>query len=125
MRADGLCRSGGGGANLWLLRDRPSDGAAVAAVRIYEGLGGMGDWPCVVFNAIEGGNGWLCGAMNACRSARVSLSDWLALWARIRGFETPRLLRDRPTDGAARAEKLNEGVGGACAWYGWSAFLRG
>ena len=27
----------------------------------------------------------------------VSLSDWLALWARIRG--DPRLLRDRPADG--------------------------
>ena len=27
---------------------------------------------------------------------RVSLSDWLAFLARIRGFENPRLLRDRP-----------------------------
>ena len=33
--------------------------------------------------------------------ARVSLSDWLALRARVRGFKNPRLLRDRPTDGAA------------------------
>ena len=47
--------------------------------------------------------------MNARRPARVSLSDWLALWARIRGFETPRLLRDRPTDGAARAAKIYAG----------------
>ncbi len=31
----------------------------------------------------------------------VSLSDWLAFQARIRGFENPRLLRDRPSDGAA------------------------
>ncbi len=37
-----------------------------------------------------------------CRAVtRVSLSDWLALQARIRGFENPRLLRDRPSDGAA------------------------
>ncbi len=34
---------------------------------------------------------------------RVSLSDWLAFQAGIRGFENPRLLRDRPTDGAAMA----------------------
>ena len=33
--------------------------------------------------------------------ARVSLSDCLAFQARIRGFENPRLLRDRPSDGAA------------------------
>ena len=32
---------------------------------------------------------------------RVSLSDWLAFQARIRGSKDPRLLRDRPTDGAA------------------------
>ena len=32
---------------------------------------------------------------------RVSLSDWLALQARIRGSKDPRLLRDRPSDGAA------------------------
>ena len=41
--------------------------------------------------------------------SRVSLSDWLALQARIRGFETPRLLRDRPTDGAA---SVSENLGG-------------
>ena len=37
---------------------------------------------------------------------RVSLADWLALQARIRGFENPRLLRDRPSDGAALAAKI-------------------
>ena len=37
------------------------------------------------------------------RVTRVSLSDWLALQARIRGSNDPRLLRDRPTDGAASA----------------------
>ena len=30
---------------------------------------------------------------------RVSLSDCLAFQARIRGGETPRLFKDRPTDG--------------------------
>ena len=40
---------------------------------------------------------------------RVNLSDWLAFQARIRGFKDPRLLRDRPTDGAAMAAKI-------CAW---------
>ncbi len=37
---------------------------------------------------------------------RVSLSDWLALQARIRGFKNPRLLRDRPSDGAALRQNL-------------------
>ena len=32
---------------------------------------------------------------------RVSLSDCLPYRAGIRGFENPRLLRDRPSDGAA------------------------
>ena len=39
---------------------------------------------------------------------RVSLSDWLAFQARIRGSKAPRLLRDRPTDGAARVRRLCE-----------------
>ena len=39
------------------------------------------------------------------RGARVSLSDWLAFQARIRGFENPRLLRNRPADGSALAAK--------------------
>ncbi len=43
------------------------------------------------------------GSYNAQRVTRVSLSDWLALQARIRGFENPRLLRDRPSDEAASA----------------------
>ena len=38
---------------------------------------------------------------------RVSLSDWLALRARIRGSKDPRLLRDRPTDGAAWAARIH------------------
>ena len=37
---------------------------------------------------------------------RVSLSDWLAFQARIRGSKDPRLLRDRPTDGAAWVAKI-------------------
>ena len=37
---------------------------------------------------------------------RVSLSDWLALQARIRGSKDPRLLRDRPSDGAALQRNL-------------------
>ena len=37
---------------------------------------------------------------------RVSLSDWLAFQARIRGSKDPRLLRDRPPDGAAWVAKI-------------------
>ena len=40
---------------------------------------------------------------------RVSLSDWLAFQARIRGAKDPRLLRDRPSDGAAL---VSENLGG-------------
>ena len=36
----------------------------------------------------------------------VSLSDWLALWARNRGSKDPRLLRDRPTDGLHGRQKF-------------------
>ena len=50
------------------------------------------------------------GGVDACKVTRVSLSDWLAFQARIRGFENPRLLRDRPTDGAARAAKFMRGM---------------
>ena len=42
---------------------------------------------------------------------RVSLSDWLALQARIRGSKDPRLLRDRPSDGAALQQNLCESCG--------------
>ncbi len=45
------------------------------------------------------------------RGIAVSLSDWLAFQARIRGFENPRLLRDRPSDGAALVSKKLCGVG--------------
>ena len=44
---------------------------------------------------------------------RVSLSDWLAFQARIQGFENPRLLRDRPADGAA----LRQNLCGVCGHY--------
>ena len=44
-----------------------------------------------------------------CKVTRASLSDWLAFQARIRGFENPRLLRDRPSDGAAGVCRLGEG----------------
>ena len=47
----------------------------------------------------------------ACRLwrgvTRVSLSDWLASQTRIRGSKDPRLLRDRPTDGAAWAARIH------------------
>ena len=49
---------------------------------------------------------------------RVSLSDWLAFQARIRGFKNPRLLRDRPTNGAALAAKIMRGCWVLCAGYG-------
>ena len=49
------------------------------------------------------------GARCMQRGARVSLSNWLAFQARIRGFEDPRLLRDRPSDGAALAAKMHVG----------------
>ena len=42
---------------------------------------------------------------------RVSLSDWLAFQARIRGSKDPRLLRDRPSDGAALQQNLCESCG--------------
>ena len=76
-----------------LLRDRPTDGAAWVA----EICAGFSAVLCAV----------LCGFLRgiACRFwrmvTRVSLSDWLAFQARIRGSKDPRLLRDRPTDGAA------------------------
>ena len=47
--------------------------------------------------------GRLCESYNARRGTRVSLSDWLAFQVRIRGSKDPRLLRDRPSDGAASA----------------------
>ena len=47
---------------------------------------------------------------------RVSLADWLALQARIRGFENPRLLRDRPPDGAALAAKILWGYMEGALW---------
>ena len=50
---------------------------------------------------------------------RVSLSDWLAFRARIWGFENPRLLRARPTDGAASASKIVRDFGVLCAGFGW------
>ena len=58
--------------------------------------------------------------LNAVRVTRVSLSDWLALQARIRGFENPRLLNDRPSDGAAMAAKITRALragSGEDNWY--------
>ena len=53
----------------------------------------------------------LCGGgIEAAKVTRVSLSDWLAFQARIRGAKDPRLLRDRPTDGAARAAEIMRGL---------------
>ena len=46
------------------------------------------------------------GMVDRAKVTRVSLSDWLALRARIRGSKDPRLLRDRPADGAAWARKF-------------------
>ncbi len=54
-----------------LLRDRPTDGAA----SVCKNSCGFEK----VLYADCGGSGWFCGGINACRSARVSLSDWLAL----------------------------------------------
>ena len=45
-------------------------------------------------------------------ATRVSLSDWLAFQARIRGSKDPRLLRDRPSDGAASVRE------NLCGFYG-------
>ena len=56
------------------------------------------DCPYVVSDAIEGGHGWLCGGLNACRLARV----------RNRGVCPPRLLRDRPSDGAVEGASAGE-----------------
>ena len=41
-----------------------------------------------------------CAGIEEVCLARVSLSDWLAFLARIRGVENPWLLRDRPADGS-------------------------
>ena len=46
-----------------------------------------------------------------CKVLRVSLSDWLAFQTRIRGSKDPRLLRDRPTDGATFFAKIHAGMG--------------
>ena len=57
--------------------------------------------------------------------AGVSLSDWLALAGKNLGGggESPRLLRDRPTDGAALAHKFYAAIWrGHCGGnfiYGW------
>ena len=58
---------------------------------------------------------------------RVSPSDWLAFQARIRGGENPRLLRDRPADGAALVcENACGGQGRRrCAGYGGRWVVRG
>ncbi len=80
----------GGGDASRLLRDRPAGGAAIGGENICGDIGAR-----VVGGAVVGVGD------NARRGTRVSLSDWLAFQARIRGSKAPRLLRDRPTDGAA------------------------
>ena len=94
-----------------LLRDRPTDGAAWVASKVHART-----WRivCAGLAAVRAG---LCGfnrrwvqvvarMFDRAKVTRVSLSDWLALRARIRGSKDPRLLRDRPTDGAASACKF-------------------
>ncbi len=44
--------------------------------------------------------------MDAVMVMRATLSDWHAFQAGIRGSKDPRLLRDRPSDGAALAAKI-------------------
>ena len=53
---------------------------------------------------------------------RVSLSDWLAFQAGIRGFENPRLLRDRPADGAAWMARICEGMEGWVICRAWGSY---
>ena len=96
----------------------------MAGIAAHSHFGGNGQ-----NSAIEGlfyGRGCLgaskfmrfCGRGSACRFwrmvMRVSLSDWLAFQARIRGSKDPRLLRDRPTDVAAWAAKIYAGCGAHC-----------
>ena len=40
-----------------------------------------------------------CGGIDGARSRGSVFQTGLPLWARIRGVENPRLLRDRPSDG--------------------------
>ena len=80
----------GGGDDPRLLRGRPLGEAAIGDGNICGDIGAR-----VVGGAVVGVGD------NARRGTRVSLSDWLAFQARIRGSKDPRLLRDRPTDGAA------------------------
>ena len=44
--------------------------------------------------------------LDAVMVMRATLSDWHAFQAGIRGSKDPRLLRDRPSDGAALAAKI-------------------
>ena len=58
----------------------------------------------------------LCGSWRRLRARGAVFQTGLPLWARIRGFENPRLLRDRPTDGAAWAARIYEGLRGMGDW---------
>ncbi len=95
-----------------LLRDRPT-GWAVWVAKICAGQGG--GIVCKVMEKLwrSCGGGSARQRVTICSWSvtRVSLSDWLAFQARIRGFENPRLLRDRPTDGAAFCAKIYAGMG--------------
>ena len=84
-----------GAENPRLLREGSTDGAAwrQSSMQVLSGVS-CRLWYWVV---------WRGDVRIARRVMRVSLSDWLALQARIRGFKNPRLLRDRPTDEAALA----------------------
>ena len=95
-----------------LLRDRPSGGAA------------MGCEPICGHIWLRRELGWLCGSYNARRVTRVSLSDWLAFQARIRGSKDPRLLRDRPSDGAAIGGENICGDGAYCICEGGGSAYR-
>ena len=60
-----------------------------------------------------------------CGGSRGSVfQTGLPLWARNRGFENPRLLRDRPTDGAARACNFMRALraSGRRLWLGYGRF---
>ena len=85
-----------------LLRDRPTDGAALVCKNICgrEGYAGCG------------GNDWPCGDINGARSSWSVFQTGLPLWASNRGSKDPRLLRDRPTDVAAWTEKIYAGFTG-------------
>ena len=101
-----------GGCPPQLLRDRPADGLHGSVILMW------------VFGSWAGSCGCSRGvAFRFWRTVtRVSLSDWLAFQAGIRGFKNPRLLRDRPADGWHRSVILMRVFG---SWAGSCGCLRG